>query len=221
MIPPKGDAAFVAAMEDVLEVYQRPHDPFCPVVAVDEKPVQLTAHARDPLPPRPGDVAKEDHEYKRKGTANLFVAFEPLGGWRHYEVTERRTRLDFAHFVRDLLDGRYRYATTVVLVMDNLNTHNVASLYAAFPPAEARRLAERLEIHHTPKHGSWLNVAEVDLAALGKRLPDRLDDIETLARHAAAVEADRNAAGKGCDWRFTTADARVKLAKLYPTIEER
>ena len=221
MIPPKQDAAFVAAMEDVLEVYKRPHDPFRPVVAVDEKPVQLTAHAHDPLPPRPGDVAKADHEYKRAGTANLFVAFEPLAGWRRYKVTDRRTRLDFAHFVRDLLDGPYRYATTVVLVIDNLNTHGVASLYAAFPPAEARRLAERLEIHHTPKHGSWLNVAEVDLAALGKRLPDRLDDVATLARHAAAVEADRNEAGKGCDWRFTTVDARIKLASLYPSIEER
>ena len=221
VIPPKGDAAFVAAMEDVLDVYQRPPDPFHPVVAMDEKPVQLTAAARDGLPPRPGDVAKEDHEYKRAGTANLFVAFEPLGGWRHYQVTERRTRVDFAHFVRDLLDGRYRYATKVVLVMDNLNTHNVASLYAAFGPAEARRLAERLEIHHTPKHGSWLNVAEVDLSALGKRLPDRLDDVGTLARHAAAVEEDRNGAGKGCDWRFTTADARIKLASLYPAIEER
>ena len=221
MIPPKADAAFVAAMEDVLEVYKRPRDPFRPVVAVDEKPVQLTAHAHDPLPPRPRDVAKVDHEYRRGGTANLFVAFEPLAGWRRYAVTERRTRLDFAHFVRDLLDGPYRYAATVVLVMDNLNTHNVASLYAAFPPADARRLAGRLELHHTPKHGSWLNVAEVDLAALGKRLPDRLDDLATLARHAAAVEADRNAAGKGCDWRFTTADARIKLASLYPSIGER
>ena len=208
-------------MEDVLEVYQRPPDPFRPVMAVDEKPVQLTADAHDPLPPRPGDVAKVDHEYRRAGTANLFVAFEPLAGWRRYKVTDRRTRLDFAHFIRDLLDGRYRYATTVVLVMDNLNTHGVASLYAAFPPAEARRLAGRLEIHHTPKHGSWLNVAEMDLSALGKRLPDRIDDAATLARHAAAIEADRNEAGKGCDCRFTTADARIKLAKLYPTIEER
>ena len=203
------------------DVYQRPYDPFHPVVAVDEKPVQLTAHAHDPLPPRPGDVAKEDHEYKRGGTANLFVAFEPLDGWRHYEGTERRTRVDFAHFVRDLLDGRYRYASTVVLVMDNLNTHSAASLYAASPPAEARRLAGRLEVHHTPKHGSWLDVAEVDLSALGKRLSDRLDDVATLARHAAAIGADRNAAGKGCDWRFNTADARIRLAKLYPTIQER
>ena len=219
MIPPKQDAAFVAALEDVLEVYRRPHDPFRPVVALDEKPVQLTADAREPLPPRPGDVAKVDHEYKREGTVNLFVAFEPLAGWRCYKVTDRRTRVDFAHFVRGLLDGRYKYATKVVLVMDNLNTHDTASLYAAFPPAEARRLADRLEIHHTPKRGSWLNVAEVELAALDKRLPDRLDDAATLARHAAAVEADRNEAGKGCRWRFTTADARIKLAKLYPTVE--
>ena len=221
MIPPEGSATFVAAMEDVLEVYKQPDDPWHPVVAVDEKPVQLTADARDGLPARPGDVAKVDHEYRRAGTANLFVAFEPLAGWRRYKVTERRARPDFAHFVRDLLDGPYRYATQVVLVMDNLNTHDTASLYAAFPPAEARRLADRLEIHHTPKHGSWLNVAEVDLSALGKRLPDRLDDIAALARHAAAVEADRNAAKKGCRWRFTTADARIKLARLYPAIQER
>ncbi len=140
--------------------------------------------------------------------ANLFVAFEPLEGWRHYEVTARRTRADFAHFVRDLLEGRYKYATKVVLVMDNLNTHNVASLYAAFPPAEARRLPERLGIHHTPKHGSWLSVAEIDLAALDRRLPDRLDDAAELACHAAAIEKDRNEAGKGCDWRFTTAGVR-------------
>jgi hypothetical protein len=221
VIPPDRSAAFVAAMEDVLDVYKRPYDPFHPVVAVDEKPVQLTAHAHDPLPPRPGDVAKEDHEYRRAGTANLFVAFEPLAGWRRYKVTERRARPDFAHFVRDLLDGPYRYAAKVVLVMDNLNTHSTASLYAAFAPAEARRLADRLEVHHTPKHGSWLNVAEIDLSALGKRLPDRLDDIATLARHAAAVEADRNEAKKGCCWRFTTADARIKLANLYPAIQER
>ena len=208
-------------MEDVLEVYHRPHDPSHPVVAVDEKPVQLTADAHDPLPPRPGDPAKVDHEYKRGGTANLFVAFEPLAGWRRYKVTERRTRVDFAHFARDLLDGPYKYAAKVVLVMDNLNTHGTASLYAAFPAAEARRLAERLEIHHTPKHGSWLNVAEIDLSALGKRLPDRLDDVATLARHAAAIEADRNEAKKGCVWRFTAADARIKLASLYPSIGER
>ena len=149
----------------------------------------------------------------------MFVAFEPLAGWRRYKGTDRRTWVDFAHFVRDLLDGRSRYATTVVLVMDNLNTHDAASLYAAFPPAEARRLADRLEVHHTPKHGSWLNVAEVELAALDKRLPDRLGDAAMPARHAAAVEADRNGAGKDCDWRFTTADARIKLAKPYPTIE--
>ena len=200
-------------------MYRRPHDPFRPVVALDEKPVQLTADAREPLPPRPGDAAKVDHEYGRRGTANLFVAFEPLGGWRHYQVTERRTKVDFAHFVKGLLDGRYRYATKVVLVMDNLNTHNVASLYQAFAPAEARRLAERLEIHHTPKHGSWTNVAEVELSTLGRRLPDRVEDAATLARHVAAVEEDRNHARRGCVWRFTAADARVKLAGLYPAIE--
>ena len=216
-LPPKADPAFVAAMEDVLDVYERPRDPFRPVVCLDECGKQLVGEVRDPLPPAPGSVAKQDAEYARNGTANLFIACEPLDGWRHVEVTERRTRVDFAHFVRDLVDGRYRYAEKVVLVMDNLNTHGVASLYEAFSPAEAKRIADRLEIHHTPKHGSWLNIAEVELSVLGRQCLDRrIADRETLAREVAAWELDRNESAAGVDWQFTTADARVKLKRLYP-----
>ena len=208
-------------MEDVLDVYKRPYDPNRPVVGLDEKPAQLLAEVRGPTPCAPGRPARRDYEYKRNGTANVFCAFEPLAGWRRLEVTDRRTRRDFAAFVKGLLDGRYKHAEKVVLVMDQLNTHSPASLYEAFTPQEAKRLADRLEIHHTPKHGSWLNVAEVELSALGKRLPPRVPDAAALALHVAAVERDRNRAGKGCDWQFTAGDARVKLKRLYPSIEVR
>jgi hypothetical protein len=207
-------------MEDVLDVYERPYDARYPVVGLDEMPVQLLSDVVPPLPCRPGDAAKVDYEYKREGTANVFVAFEPLGGWRHYQVTERRTAVDFAHFVKGLVDGpRYRDAERVVLVMDNLNTHTPASLYAAFGPEEAHRIARKLEIHYTPKHGSWLNVAEIELSALARRVDDRTPDSDALARRAALVEAERNAARTGADWQFITEDARVKLKRLYPSIE--
>ncbi len=208
-------------MEDVLDVYKRPYDPARPVVGLDEKPVQLLGEVREPRPCGPGRPARQDCEYRRGGTANVFCAFEPLSGWRRLEVTGRRTRVDFAGFVRGLLDGRYRDAEKVVLVMDQLNTHSPASLYEAFEPAEAKRLSDRLEIHHTPKHGSWLNVAEIELSALGKRLPGRVGDAAALAGHVAAVERDRNRNARGCDWQFTAADARVKLKRLYPSTEER
>ena len=168
-LPPGSDCEFVAAMEDVLEVYHRPYDPARPVVNLDELSKQLVGEAREPLPARPGEVAKYDAEYVRNGTANLFVAFEPLGGWRHVEVTDTRTRTDFAAFVKALVDGRYKEAEKVVLVMDDLNTHTVGSLYEAFPPDEARRIADRLEIHYTPKHGSWLNMAEAELSVLARQ----------------------------------------------------
>ena len=219
-LPPGPDPAFVAAMEDVLDVYERPHDPSRPVVCGDEAGKQLVIEARDPLPATPGSVAKHDSESVRNGTANPFMFTEPLAGWRQVTVTEKRTRVDFAHAVRrDLVDGRYRYATKVVLVLDNLNTHSVASLYAAFPPAEAKRLADRLEIHHTPKHGSWLNIAECGLSVLGRPCLDRrIPDRPTLAAaEVAAWNLNRNGSGRGVDWRFTTADARVKLKRLYPT----
>ena len=208
-------------MEDVLDVYKRPYDPRFPVVGLDEKPAQLLADVREPAPCAPGRPARRDYEYRRNGTANIFCAFEPLAGWRRLEVTGRRTKLDFAAFVKQLLDGRYKDAEKLVLVMDQLNTHSPASLYEAFAPEEAKRLADRLEIHHTPKHGSWLNVAEVELSAPGKRLPARVPDAAARARHVAAVERDRNDAARGCDWQFTAADARVKLKRLYPSIEVR
>ena len=222
-IPPHQSAEFVWRMEDVLEVYKRPCDPKRPQVCVDEMPVQLLSDpaGREPLPPAPGRAARADYEYKREGTANVFCAFEPLGNWRALEVTQRRTKLDFAHFVKGLVDGRYREAEKVVLVMDNLNTHTPASLYEAFGPEEARRITEKLEIHYTPKHGSWLNVAEVELSVLGRRLPDRCPDAAALAAHAAAIAKERNDAAAGCDWQFTTADARIKLKRLYPSIPER
>jgi hypothetical protein len=206
-------------MEDVLEVYHRPCDPRRPVVCVDEKNVQLLGQTRTPLPPRPGDLAKEDHEYQRNGTVNLFVAFEPLGQFRHIEVTARRTKVDFAWFLRTLVDGRYAAAEKIVVVMDNLNTHTPASLYEAFPPAEARRILEKLEIHYTPKHGSWLNMAEIELSAIGRALGDRVADAASLRERLALQVDTRNRTQRGATWHFTTADARVRLAQLYPRIE--
>ena len=216
-IPPLASGAFVAPMEDVLDVYERPRDARYPQVCLDETSKQLVGEVRDPLPARPGEPAKYDGEYVRNGTANLFVATEPLAGWRHVEVTDTRTRADFAHFVRDLVDGRYKDAVKVVLVMDNLNTHSAASLYEAFAPAEAKRIADKLEVHYTPKHGSWLNMAEIELGVLGRQCLDRrIADKATLISEVAAWEAARNAAATGIDWRFTTADARIKLKRLYP-----
>ena len=219
-IPPAADCEFVAAMEDVLDVYHRPYDPKRPQVNLDEASKQLVGEIRVPLPARPGDPARYDSEYVRNGTANLFVAFEPLAGWRRVAVTDTRTRADWAWFVKDLVDGRYKDADKVVLVMDNLNTHTAGSLYEAFPPDEARRIADKLEIHYTPKHGSWLNMAEIELAALANQcLDDRMEDKATLARAVAAWEADRNERKVGADWRFTTADARIKLKRLYPSVQ--
>jgi hypothetical protein len=219
-IPPKASAEFVCHMEDVLKVYHRPYDPRRPVVCLDETSKQLIGEVREPLPPAPGRVERYDSVYVRNGVSNLFLAFEPLAGWRHVEVTDTRTRRDWAHFVRDLVDGRYRDADVVVLVMDQLNTHSVASLYEAFAPAEAERVASRLEVHHTPKHGSWLNMAEIELSALGRDLPDRVGERPELIEHASAWEGRRNGEGVRADWQFTTADARVKLRKLYPTIDD-
>lgn len=220
-IPPKQDAEFVWRMEDVLEVYTRPYDPLRPQVCIDEKSKQLLAEAREPIPAAPGRAARADSEYERRGVANIFIASEPLAGWRHVSVTDRRTKVDFAHFVRELVDVHYPRAEKVVLVMDNLNTHNPSSLYEAFDPAEARRLTERLEIHHTPKHGSWLNMAEIELSILARQCLDRrIPDQETLRHGTAAWEEGRNAAGSAIDWRFTTSDARIKLKHLYPETVE-
>ena len=220
MLPPEGSGEFVWRMEDVLDVYKRPYDAKRPQVCVDEKPWQLVANVpgRGPLPCRPGDAAKQDYEYRRNGTANVFCAFEPLAGWRHYDVTDRRTAVDFARFMRGLLTGRYKDAEKVVLVMDNLNTHTPGSLFEAFPPEQAKRLADRLEIHPTPKHGSWLNMAEIDLSVLARQLPARVPDKAALTVAVSARERDRNKRKSGADWRFTTADARIKLKRLYPVV---
>lgn len=204
-------------MEDVLSVYCRPYDARRPVVCLDELSKQLLAHTRPEVPAGPGSPAREDYEYERRGVANVFVGCEPLVGWRMARVTERRTRRDWAGFVRELVDLRYPEAEVVVLVEDNLNTHTLGSLYEAFPPAEARRLAEKLEIHPTPVHGSWLNVAELELSVLSRQCLDRrIPDRATLAAEVAAWERDRNARPRAVDWQFTTTDARIKLKRLYP-----
>jgi transposase len=189
-------------------------------VCVDEGGKQLIGEVREPLPVRPGSPAKQDSEYVRNGVANLFVAFEPLAGWRHVAVTERKTSVDFARFLRALSDEHYARADRIVLVCDNLSTHTPAALYEAFDPAEARRLADRFEWHYTPKHGSWLNMAEIELSVVARQCLDRrIPDIETLRREVEAWEQTRNAAVVGVDWQFTTADARVRLKKLYPKIQ--
>jgi len=207
-------------MEDVLDVYHRPYDPRRPVVCMDECSKQLIGEVREPLPPQPGQVAKYDSEYERKGTANVFMAVEPLAGQRTTQVTERRTRVDWARFVQMLLMTVYPLAEKIVLVMDNLNTHGIASLYEAFAPGMARALAARLEIHYTPKHGSWLNMAETELSILSRQCLDRrLDDRDLMAREVAVWEATRNAAGVCIDWQFKTTDARIKLKRLYPSFE--
>lgn len=206
-------------MEDVLEVYTRPYDPRFPQVCLDEATKQLVSETRLPLPARPGQPARFDYEYERKGVASLFLACEPLRGWRHVWVGERRTRLDWAHVVKDLVDVYYPDAEKIILVEDNLNTHTPGSLYEAFPPAEAKRLTDKLELHYTPKHASWLNVAEIELSALSRQcLDQRLEALAAVQDEVSAWEARRNARRMPVDWRFTTADARIKLKHLYPSI---
>jgi transposase len=220
VIPPEASGEFVARMEDVLAVYHRPYDERRPLVCVDEVPVQLVGETRTPLPPEPGQPQRYDYEYVRNGTANLFLASEPLLGWRAVQVTERRTARDFAEFLRWLVEEVHEDARKVVLVTDNLNTHSPGCLYEAFAPERARRIAERLEWHYTPKHGSWLNMAEIELAALGKQcLGRRIGSMEELAREVAAWEQERNERQVGVHWQFTTAKARVKLRRLYPPIQ--
>jgi hypothetical protein len=206
-------------MEDVLEVYHRPHDPEYPVVCVDETSKQLISETRVPIKAKPGQPARHDYEYDRNGTANLFMMFAPLEGWRHIEVTDRHTAVDFAHMLRDLSDTHFPGAKKIVLMEDNLSTHKPASLYEAFPAAEARRLVERFEWHYTPKHGSWLNMAESELSVLsGQCLDRRIPDKQTLTEEIAAWEHARNKKHVKADWQFTTADARVKLKRLYPAM---
>jgi hypothetical protein len=206
-------------MEDVLEVYSIPYDPAYPQVCMDEMSKQLVGETRVPVPPAPGQVARFDYGYERLGVANLFLFFEPLAGWRHLEVTALRTKRDSDYAIRDLVDVYYPQAVKIRLVLDNLNTHVGGALYEAFPPQEARRILARLEIHYTPKHGSWLNMAESELSILARQCLDRrIADAATLACEVAAWEARRNSAACTMDWRFTTADARIKLVHLYPVI---
>ena len=220
VIPPEKDADFVAAMEDTLEVYTRPRDPARPVICLDETSKQLTRETRTPLPRGPGRVERIDYEYERAGVANVFMLFVPLEGKRYVSVRERRTAKDYAEVVRELVDVHFPLAEKIILVNDNLNTHKIASLYKAFPPAEALRIAERIEMHYTPKHGSWLNMAECELSVLSRQcLARRIPDQTELADEIKAWETTRNSVGSGCNWQFTTQDARTKLLHLYPQVE--
>jgi len=220
-IPPKQNAEFVWKMEDVLDVYRRPYDARRPQVCLDETSKQLIGETRTPIPAACGRESRYDHEYKRNGVANLFMIFEPLAGKRHVKVTQRRTKKDWAECVREMVDEMYPEAERIVLVMDNLNTHTPASLYDAFPPNEAKRIADRLEIHYTPKHGSWLDMAEIELGILGRQcLARRIDNRHELTREVAAWETKRNAANVKANWRFTMDDARIRLRRLYPSIED-
>lgn len=207
-------------MEDILEVYSRPYNENYPVVCMDEKPLQLLADARRKIKMEPGKSERIDNEYIRKGTCSIFLFTEPLGGWRYADANEHRTKIDWAFQIKWLLD-QYPNAEKIVLVMDNLNTHNTSSLYEAFLPKEALRMAKRLVIHHTPKHGSWLNVAEIELSALGRQClgKRRIDNIQALNHELAAWFVNRNANQNGVDWQFKTEDARVKLKRLYPIIK--
>jgi hypothetical protein len=243
VIAPEASASFVANMEDVLEVYQRPHDPLRPVVCLDETSKQLIVETRAPVPAAPGRKARHDYEYERNGVANLFMMFAPLSerlprcladrgqtsaahdkrspeGWRCVKVTDRRAAVDYAHVLKELSDTHFPGAAKIVLVQDNLSTHTPASLYAAFPAAQARRLTERFEWHYTPKHGSWLDMAESELGVLAtqcldRRFPDKL----TLIQEVAAWQHNRNKHHVEADWQFTTSDARVRLESLYPQFE--
>jgi len=207
-------------MEDVLDLYCRPYDPRYPVVNMDEQPVQLVGETRIPLPAEPGHPERVDYEYERHGTADLFLFVEALAGWRKLGTRERRTAVDWAQEVQVLLDEDYPEAEKVILVCDNLNTHGTASLYEAFAPAEARRLAQRLEIHYTPKHGSWLNIAECELSVFTRQyLAQRVPDVSSLAQKAKTWEQERNRRQQGINWRFTTTNARIKLKRLYPQVQ--
>ncbi|MBB4201110.1 hypothetical protein GGD83_004948 [Rhodoblastus sphagnicola] len=220
MIAPEANAAFVAAMEDVLDVYQRPHDPKRPLVCFDETSKQMIKETRTPIPPAPGRKARHDYEYERNGVANLFMMFAPLEGWRHVKVTDRHAAVDYAHALKDLPDVHFPDATKIVLVQDNLSTHTPASLYAAFAAAEARRLVERFEWHFTPKHGSWLDLAESELGVLASQCLDRrIPNKEKLIKEVAAWQANRNKQCAQADWQFTTEDARIKLKRLYPQFQ--
>lgn len=220
MIPPKENAEFVAAMEDILALYQLPYDPKKPLVCMDETSKQMVKETRSPIPMTPGQVARYDYEYERNGVSNIFMFTEPLVGDRTVMVTDRRTKVDWAKAVKKLIDSEYPEADTVILVADNLNTHSKGAFYEAFDPIEARRLAKKVEIHYTPKHGSWLNIAEIELSVLSRQcLARRIGTAAKLKEEISAWESERNDSIVGVDWQFTTDEARVKLKSLYPRFE--
>jgi hypothetical protein len=221
VIPPRENAEFVYHMEDVLALYHQPYNPAYPLICFDEASKQLVKETRQPLPAQPGQVQRYDYEYERNGTRNLFMFSEPLSGWRHVEVTQRRTKQDWAHCMRQVVDEMFPEAECIRVVLDNLNTHNPAALYEFFDAAEARRLLDKLEFHYTPKHGSWLNMAEIEFSVLTRQCLDRrIPDAETLCSEVAAWEKARNAQASSINWQFTTEDARIKLAQLYPSIDD-
>jgi hypothetical protein len=218
-IPPKQDARFVAAMEDVLEVYERPYDEQYPVVCLDEAAKQIVGEVREPLPLESGHPVRFDNEYERRGTCALFMLFEPLVSWRQVLVRERRTGLDYAHVIRYLCEEKYPAVEKIVLVQDNLNTHGVWSLYQAFEPHQAQRLAQRIEWHYTPKHGSWLNMAEIELSVLARQcLKERMEAQQNIEQQVKVWQKRRNAAQVKVEWRFGVQDARCKLKRLYPKL---
>jgi transposase len=218
-IPPKQSAEFVYYMEDVLDVYQRPADPLYPIVCFDETPVQLIRETRQTLAMTPGQPERYDYEYKREGTANLFMFFAPLQNWRHVKVTQRRTKVDWAWCMHDLVEIHFPHAQRCVVVQDQLNTHLPAALYEVFPPAQAKHILDHLEFHYTPKHGSWLNMAEIEFSVLSRQCLDGyIPDVVTLQGETLAWETERNSDQATIEWRFTTADARIKLKKLYPIV---
>jgi len=219
VIAPKANARFVAQMEDVLEVYQRPYDPKRPVVCLDEACKQLTSSVQESLAARPGQPERIDYEYERHGQANLFMLFAPLEAWREVQLRHTRNATDYAQVIRYLVDECFPQADKIVLVQDNLSTHHASSLYQAFEPAEAQRLANKLELHYTPVHGSWLNMAEIELSVLAKQcLKEHMLNFDYLHREVQAWTKQRNQASMTVDWRFTTQDARIKLKKLYPSV---
>jgi len=220
VIPPEQSGEFVAPMEEILEVYQQPYDPQVPLVCMDEQPVQLSKEVRTPLPAEEGQPARYDSEYERNGTANIFLCTEPLRGWRSVRVREHRTAVDWATEVPHRLETQYPEADGIRLVCDNRKTHGIGSLSEAFPPEHARGLAARLAIHHTPKHGSWLNIAESALSALTLQCLDRrIPDLETLREETTQWEQKRHASHKGVDWQFSTQEARIKRKRLYPQMQ--
>jgi transposase len=217
---PAADAEFVALMEIILDLYERAYNPAHPLVCFDETNKQLIEETRLPLPTKPGQVQRYDYEYRRNGTRNLFLFFEPLAGWRHIDVTEHRTKVDFAHQMRWLVDVAYPDVGCIDVVLDNLNTHTYGALYAAFEPAEARRIARKLVFHYTPKHASWLNMAEIEFSVILRKLGPRVPHEEALKQKVQAIELSRNRTKSTVDWQFTTDDARIKLKRLYPSYSE-